>query len=271
MLDPLRGRRSPIPNGAMEPCRPRGRRRRLLPWGAAAVAPLAAAVGIAVFVDAPNQPKHEADTISPFPQAGDIDAGTYIVTSYPVPFEITVPDGWEDLRRREPGQGRPGSPRIHGTWPCFPYPITHVPTDACSWKGSLVQIDPTAEAFVDAMAAQAWTASSPAVEVMVGGYFGFEFDHAAESGDDIPNCDLGRLCVYSDSPQECNGSTYGTGGKRETYRVIDLNGERAVIGLGQPDKSIHPALAKEARELFGLHRVHWTRRMTVARWSPSAV
>ena len=37
----------------------------------------------------------EADTIAPFPKSGDIDAGTYLVTGYPVPFEITVPDGWE--------------------------------------------------------------------------------------------------------------------------------------------------------------------------------
>ena len=52
----------------------------------------------------------EADTIAPFPESGDIDPGTYLVTGYPVPFEITVPDGWETLRRRGPGQGRPGSP-----------------------------------------------------------------------------------------------------------------------------------------------------------------
>ena len=36
----------------------------------------------------------EADTIAPFPESGVIDAGTYLVTGYPVPFEITVPDGW---------------------------------------------------------------------------------------------------------------------------------------------------------------------------------
>ena len=79
------------------------------------------------------------------------------------------------------------------------YPVTHVPTDACAWKGALVQIDPTAEAFVDAMTAQASTVSTPAVEVMVGDYSGFEFDHAAESDVDITDCDDGKLCIYSDS------------------------------------------------------------------------
>ena len=36
----------------------------------------------------------EARTVAPFPESGDIDAGTYLVTGYTVPFEITVPDGW---------------------------------------------------------------------------------------------------------------------------------------------------------------------------------
>ena len=52
----------------------------------------------------------ETDTIAPFPESGVIDAGTYLVTGYPVPFEITVPDGWETFNGDEPGQGRPGSP-----------------------------------------------------------------------------------------------------------------------------------------------------------------
>ena len=61
----------------------------------------------------------------------------------------------------------------------------YVPTDACAWQGALVQIDPTAEAFVDAMTAQTSTVSTPAVEVMVGDYSGFEFDHSVESDVDI--------------------------------------------------------------------------------------
>ncbi|WP_461172311.1 hypothetical protein M1D93_15130 [Arthrobacter sp. Z1-9] len=30
----------------------------------------------------------------PLPDSGDIDAGTYLVTGFTVPFEVTVPDGW---------------------------------------------------------------------------------------------------------------------------------------------------------------------------------
>ena len=43
---------------------------------------------------------------------------------------------------------------------------------------------------------------------------------------------------------------YDNVGQRETYRVVDLNGERAVIAVGQSDESIDPALTKEARAIF---------------------
>ena len=189
----------------------------------------------------------EADTIAPFPQSGYIDPGTYLVTGYPVPFEITVPDGWETFDGASLGKD---DPDLVNSWnlALLFYPATYVPTDACAWEGALVQIDPTAEAFVEAMAAQASTVSSPAVEVMVGDYAGFEFDHTAESDVDLTNCDDGRTCMYSDVEQDCTAFGYTAAGWRETYRAVDLNGERAVIVLA--DEAIDPALRKEARAVF---------------------
>ena len=66
------------------------------------------------------------------------------------------------------------------------------------------------------------------------------------------DCD-GKLCIYPDSAQNCTGSGY-EGGERETYRAVDLNGERAVIDLVLPDEAINPALAKEARAVFDSSR-----------------
>jgi hypothetical protein len=191
----------------------------------------------------------EADTIAPFPESGILDAGTYLVTGYPVPFELTVPDGWRTYNGEELGKDDPDHPDEWNVYLTF-YPVTHVPTDACSWKGALVQIDPTAEAFADAMTAQASTVSTPAVEVMVGDYSGFEFDHAAESDVDIPACDVGWLCTWSDNEQTCTGRSYETVGQRATYRAVDLNGERAVIELGQSHESINPMLIEEGRAIF---------------------
>jgi len=186
----------------------------------------------------------EADTIAPFPERGVIDPGTYLVTGYPVPFEITVPDGWETF---DEGAGLAKERVVFLTFWHTPY----VPTNACAWRDALVHIDPTAEAFVDAMTAQTSTASTPPVKVMVGDYSGLEFDHAAESDVDITDCDDGTLCIYSDSTQDCEGRRMSvTAGDRDTYRVVDLNGERAVIAVGQFDESIDPALTKEARAVF---------------------
>jgi hypothetical protein len=193
----------------------------------------------------------EADTVAPFPESGFLDAGTYLVTSYPVPFEITVPDGWRTYNGAELGRDDPDLPNEWNAFLWFyPDPVTHVPTDACAWKGALVEIDPTAEALVDAMTAQTSTVSTPALEVMVGDYSGFEFDHAAESDVDFPTCDAGKLCINSDVAQACNGRLYTARGERATYLVVDLRGERAVIELGQSDPSIDPALIKEARAIF---------------------
>lgn len=191
----------------------------------------------------------EADTVAPFPQSGKIDPGTYLVTGYPVPFEITVPDGWETFDGAALGKDDPDLPDSWNATVLF-WPATYVPTDACAWQGALVQVDPTAEAFVDAMTAQASTVSTPPVKVVVGDYSGVEFDYAVESGVEFSDCDGGKFCVYSGSAQNCDERVYGDEGERETYRVVDLNGERAVIAVGQSHESIDPALIEEARAIF---------------------
>ena len=193
-------------------------------------------------------PTAETDTIAPFPDSGVLDAGTYLMTLYPVPFEITVPDGWRTegggLAKPDPDGPTEDSSVLLSFWPVY-----SVPTDACAWRGTFVQIDPTAEAFVDAMAAQASTVSTPAVEVMVGNYSGFEFDHSVEGDADITACDGGKLCIHSGSSYECS-RWYSSVAERETYRVVDLNGQRAVIAVSQLHESINPELTREARAVF---------------------
>ena len=184
-----------------------------------------------------------ARAAAPLPESGELDPGTYLVTGFTVPFEITVPDGWES-----------------GTWflSKFPaedagvavnfQPAEYVPTDACAWKGAIVEVDPSPQAFVDAMTAQTSTVTTPAVKVMVGGFPGLEYDHSVESDVDINDCDEGKICLHSDSANNC-GRWHSRVTAHETYRVVDLNGERAVIAvLGTG--SVDPALTEEARAVF---------------------
>nr|WP_142056796.1 hypothetical protein [Pseudarthrobacter sp. B4EP4b] len=209
-----------------------------------------------------SSPTTEARTVPPPPESGDtrtvpllpengaIDAGTYLVLApgYTAPFEITVPDGWssesgDTLGKNDPDH--PGDAAVYVAW----WPVDHVPTDACEWVGALAEVDPSPLAFVDAMAAQKSTVSTPAVKVMVGDYSGFEFDHSVEGDVEITACDGKRLCIHSSSAYEC-GRWYSTQNERETYRVVDLNGQRAVIWVAQYRPPINPELTREARAVF---------------------
>ena len=189
----------------------------------------------------------KAPTVAPLPESGDINAGTYLVTSFTAPFEITIPDGWSGgdggLSKDDPDQ--PDDMAVFVGW----WPSDHVPTDACAWQGALEEVDPSAEAFVAAMTAQTSTASTPPVEVSVGDYPGFEFDHSIEGDVDISACDRGKFCVHSEFSNECT-RWYSTRTERKTYRVVDLNGQRAMFWVVQFHESINPELTREARDVF---------------------
>lgn len=189
-------------------------------------------------------------TLPPLPKSGDIDAGTYLVpvTGYTVPFEITVPDGWVS----EGGDGvikdDPDHPDELGVFVGW-WRADYVPRDACAWVGALVEVGPSPEAFVDAITGQTSTASTPPVEVVVGDYSGVEFDHSVEGDVDITACDRGKFCVHSEFSNECT-RWYSSAAERETYRVVDLNGQRAMYWVVQFHEAINPALTREARAVF---------------------
>ena len=189
-------------------------------------------------------------TVSPLPESGDIDAGTYLVpvVGYTEPFEITVPDGWYTLDGQSLGKDDPGHPAEWAVYLTLS-PADYVSMDACSWMGALANVGPSAEAFVKAMAAQSWTVSTPPVEVMVGDYSGFEFDHSVEGDVDFKACGARRLCIHSESFATCS-HWYSTQNEHETYRVVDLNGQWAVVSVGYIDELINPELMREARAVF---------------------
>ena len=198
----------------------------------------------------PPSESGDSRTVPLLPGSGDIDAGTYLVlvTGYTAPFEITVPDGWstsdgDALTKDDPD--KPDEGAVYVAW----WPADYVSTDACAWVGALVEVDSSVEAFVDAMAAQKSTVSTPPVEVAVGDYSGFEFDHSVEGDVDITACDGDRLCIHAESAYQCS-RWYSTQNERETYRVIDLNGQRAVIWVAQFHPPINPELMREARAVF---------------------
>jgi hypothetical protein len=192
-----------------------------------------------------SAPTASAASIPPLPQnEEELDAGTYLVTGFTVPFSITVPDGWSSF-----GWGVLKADAVE--WKVFVnFQIpTSVPADACAWKGTFAEFEPTPEAFAGVMAAQTSTETSPPVPITMGDYAGVEYDYWIESGVDPLDCDTERLCLWAtDGYSECTrGYEHPT--ERETDRVLDLNGEFALIAVGQ-FIDVDPALTAEARAVF---------------------
>ncbi|RDV12810.1 MULTISPECIES: hypothetical protein [unclassified Arthrobacter] len=198
----------------------------------------------------PLPESRDTRTVPPLPESGDIDAGTYLVpvAGYKEPFEITVPDGWFTLDGQSLGKDDRDHPAEWAVYLTLS-PADYVSMDACTWPGALADVGPSAEAFVKAMAAQSWTVSTPPVEVMVGDYSGVEFDHSVEGDVDFITCGARRLCIHSESNVTCS-RWYLTQNEHETYRVVDLEGQRAVVSVGYIDELINPVLMREARAVF---------------------
>jgi hypothetical protein len=198
----------------------------------------------------PLPESRDTRTVPPLPESGDIDAGTYLVpvAGHMEPFEITVPGGWFALDGNSLGKDDPEHPAEWAVYLTLS-PAYYVAQDACTWRGALADVGPSVEAFIKAMAAQSSTASTPPVKVMVGDYSGFEFDHSVEGSVDFNACDGGKLCIHAIHTQGCS-RLYSTQNEHETYRVIDLNGQRAVVAVGHIDESINPELMREARAVF---------------------
>jgi len=192
----------------------------------------------------------DTGSVPPLPKNGDIAAGTYLVPAagFTAPFEITVPDGWSSPDGDGLAKDDPDHPDEWGVFVGW-WPAKFVPTDACAWVGKLVEVGPSPQAFIDAITAQASTVSTPPVEVMLGAYSGFEFDHAVEGGVDITACDRDKFCIHSDLSNECS-RWYSSAAEHETYRVVDFNGQRGVTWVVQFHESINPELTREARTVF---------------------
>ncbi|MET0887842.1 MAG: hypothetical protein ABWX92_15495 [Mycetocola sp.] len=226
--------------------RPHNSGKRLLPRLGAGFALLLGCVSLVGCnaLETPS-PVSTADpvTVSSLPDGGKLDPGTYLVNGFTVPFEITVPDGWESggwfVYRSAPDDA--------GVAVNFQVD-SYVPTDACAWKGTIVEVGPSLEAFASAMAAQTSTVTTPAVEIMLDGFTGLEFDHAVESNVDIRECDEQKICLHSDSASNC-ARWHSSVSEHETYRIVDLGGERAVIAVLSTE-SPDPNLVEEARAVF---------------------
>ena len=186
----------------------------------------------------------DANSVAPMPENGDLEAGTYVITSFTVPFEVTVPDGWAAKDGWLLIKDFSDEQRVFLN---FLNP-SYVPTDACEWHGVLTDVGPSVEGFADALAAQGSTTTTAPTEITVGDYGGLEFGLSVEPGVEIDDCRSSQVCIHSETPNHCT-RYYSSTARSETYRVLDLSGERAVMSVGE-DAGVPAALTKEARAVF---------------------
>ena len=121
----------------------------------------------------------------PLPLDGGLDAGTYFVTGFTVPFEVTVPDGWRILDGWRLIRDVDG---VRTVFLHLPGPHPRPNGRLRSGRHRIPEVEPTIEGFADALAAQTSTTTTAPTEVMVGDYRGLEFDFGVESDIDINDC-----------------------------------------------------------------------------------
>lgn len=156
---------------------------------------------------------------------GDVvDAGTYVVSGFDIPFEITLDDGWtqyEDFALI----------KDDAVFVSFWSP-THTPAEACDWNGTFQQIEPDADAFLDALVRQTSTSVSDPRGTMVSGYVGWEVEVALEPGIDPADCTRDIACLHSQGSGSC-GRYFAHATEQDTIRILDLDGELAILTVGQ--------------------------------------
>jgi hypothetical protein len=212
--------------------------------GAAAVILMSAALG-ACTAPQPANPAASAATVVSVPLAGDdaeLDAGTYLFEGFSIPAEVTVPEGWswvnDAVLRKDVGD-------TEGVFVWLGH-ASHVPADACQWPGTLIEVGTSVGAFADALQTQTYTTTTDVRDVSVGDFSGVEFGVAVEGVADLDDCSGAKICIHSESAS-CTRWYNSSVGQRETYRVLDLDGERVILTVGEFDDKTQPALLAEAQ------------------------
>ncbi|MEU1973530.1 hypothetical protein ABZ477_17880 [Microbacterium sp. NPDC019599] len=211
---------------------------------AAALLAAGGVVGCTAVQGSAGAPPDEPSEAIPLPSSGELEPGTYLVTGYAVPFEITVPDGWESF-----GWGVLKANAEE--WEVFVNFLEpdRVATDGCAWRGTLVEIEPTPEAYAAAMAAQTSTETTSPVEITMGEYVGLEFQYSVEEDVDITECTVDHICLFANVGDSDCGRVYSEVTEQETERIIDLEGQLTMFAVGE-FQPVDPSLTDEAQAVF---------------------
>ncbi|MFH8250951.1 hypothetical protein ACH3VR_11340 [Microbacterium sp. B2969] len=191
---------------------------------------------------APAEEAAGAERLSLAGESYSLEPGTYVFTEFGVPLQITVPEGWE----YNPGGWFLSTPE---TFVKLATAAT-VPVDACAWSTPLSEVGPSVADLAGAMAATTSTTTTEPTEIEIDGYSGLQFDVAVEEGVVIEDCRDSHICIHSEYRGDCTRFYHEGVGERETYRIVDLDGERALLAVGQWDGQADADEWQEAQAVF---------------------
>jgi len=161
---------------------------------------------------------------------GPLTAGIYQYTGQAtqIPFKVTVPAGWsldvQDVIFKG-GDIWSGAGAALLTWP-----IDHVYSNACKWRGTLVPTNGGA-ALVTALAGQKGHAVSAPTQVLLGGRAATKLEFSLASGFDAAACDGGIVHLWPQpGPDESAGWNLFPG-QMVTVWVLDSGPNRLPMTL----------------------------------------
>jgi hypothetical protein len=161
---------------------------------------------------------------------GPLEAGTYATMPFPSPddaiqFTFTVPDGWA---AESPGAVFPaigdGTSGPAGAAMVF-VRVVGLYADPCQGNTGQpdIQVGPTVDDLVTALADHGAYESTAATDVVVDGYAGKQLELLIPSDIDFATCDDGQFWVWDAAP-------YAQGpGNRWQVTILDVDGTRVVI------------------------------------------
>ena len=112
----------------------------------------------------------------PLPSVGALDPGTYYIPeggATPGRFTFTVPAGWatDEGWVTKNLDGEPILPYgVTNNVLIATYVVTHVYTDICNWRGTLVAVGTTVDELASALHVQEGRIASAATDVTMGGF-----------------------------------------------------------------------------------------------------
>ena len=208
--------------------------------GAAAV--LIAAIGIAGFYLLPNSdvggaPPSQSPRPSPtstatyLPMGGPLEPGRYYFLSRTNRITLTLPGGWisdtQGVAKHRDQAGEVGLGVVQ------PDPVTHVYADACHSAGTLREVGPSVEDLTAALMEQKGSTFSAPVDVTLGGYPAKRMVLTAPNARDTATCRIGGLQIWAnESETSFLALAAGPPGSLTLY-IVDINGDRQVIGSPQ--------------------------------------